>query len=671
MSGFRVPTGDPKEDKPQWGDYERPGDVSHSSCHSICGVLIFLILLAANVGLLVYGFMKGNPWILTNPRDDSGNFCGLDNTDLSDKVSNLTDDFTLRLHKDVPFLLFGAGRLGLGEIPGQIQICVSECPNETTLGRNASELYYAAFSDSCNDSIRVCPAWFSQAEKEEERRPGGACICPYPTSPMFGRCVPKIDRSMLDEELISNVTALLEAFKNVLFSLPEIGQGITATIELAPIIAMWVGASLVIAFIWILLLRCAAPVIVYVSVILVPIVVAAIGAGLWLYGEHAFLFRDHKNANRYCAGVCFGIAFVLLVIVVFLWSKLNAAVQIVRIAARAIGGNVTSFGAPFLSLIILAVFWVIAIGSCVFNYSAASFEIADRAYNPFQPENSKPFLQFTVDRDLQYVLVFHVVYLIFISVHVYLTNYYAQSCAIVEWYFMEAKGPICNCRCFHGFALALTKGLGTIALSALVMTPIYVLILICEYLDRKSKLDPEAIPLFVRFLIKCMKCCLYCFEKFMRYINKILLTVSQIYNTSWWKSAKITIDVLLSDTLMIAIMTGVTTFIMFISKIVVAGLATIGFICYLKYIGDETAGWVFPAFIVFFLSFVIAAFILGMLTNVIDIVFVCYQADCDLTSSGAIRPLYISDEMTVMVDDLKTSQAGLKVEGKLEDVDGK
>jgi hypothetical protein len=528
-----------------------------------------------------------------------------------------------------------------------------------------------AFRDSCNDSIRICPSYFTEQEVEEQSVPGGACICPYPTFPLFGRCVPDLDKSVLSDALSENVTKVVDALKDVLFSFPAVGQGITATIELAPIVGMWAAASLIIGFLWIALLRCAAPLIVYLSVILVPIVVVLIGIGLWLYGENAFLFQDHENSNRICAIVCFGIAFILVVIIIFLWSRLKAAVQIVRIAARALGSNLTSLAAPFLSLLILAVFWGIVITSCAFNYSAAKFAIVEKSVGDDEGAQTRPYLSFEFDRNLQYVLVFHVVYLLFISVHVYFTNYSAQSSAIVDWYFLEDKGSRCNCRCLYGFRLALTKGLGPIALSSLVMTPIYVLILICEYLDQKSKMQPDAIPALVKFLIKCMKCCLYCFEKFMRYLNKVLLTVSQIYNTSWWRSAKITIDVLLSDAVMTAVMTGVTTFVIFLSKVVVAGLATIGFICYLTYIGDETAGWVFPAFIVFFLGFIVAAFILGMFTNFIDIIFVCYQADCDITNSGCIRPLYISEEMGTLVDDLKTSQGDSKVEGApVKDSDG-
>ena len=44
------------------------------------------------------------------------------------------------------------------------------------------------------------------------------------------------------------------------------------------------------------------------------------------------------------------------------------------------------------------------------------------------------------------------------------------------------------------------------------------------------------------------------------------MTFSQIYNVGWWKSAKLTVSVLMSDVLMVAIMTGITNFVIFLSK---------------------------------------------------------------------------------------------------------
>jgi hypothetical protein len=637
MSGRPRPEVADGDAKAEWGRYARPGDIRGSRFHDCLGLVVFAALLAVSIALLAVGIARGRPWVLTHSWDETGNFCGVDNTALADEVANL-GGFALRDYGDRPFLFFGAGRavLGLGdgdprlEPPGQRQYCVRACPTAEALGAAPQELYVLAFADACDNASRICPPWLTAAQREENARPGGLCVCPYPTYPLFGRCVPLVDEQAIGAELVGNVTAILRSLKNILFALPGLGQGLTATVDLAPTVALWVVLSFVIGVVWTLLLRCVAPAIVYLIAVLVPVVIAVLGIWLWFYGEHSFFFRDEGDSHRICAGICFAIAVVIAAIVLFLWSRLKAAVAIIGMAGRALWGNLTALAAPLISLVLLAVFWALSLTSAVFNYAAADFTIGNRTSVFVGLEEDTPFLTMSLDHDLEYVLIYILVYLIFISVHVYFTNFYAQSSAIVEWYFQGASSGPCNCRCLYGFLLAFTKGLGTIALCALIMTPLYILILICEYLDRKAQQESDTIPCFVQFLIKCMKCCLWCFERVLRYLNKALLTFSLIYNTNWWASAKLTIDVLLKDTIMVAIMNGITTFIVFLSKVVVAGLETFGFFITINY-GKETAGWIMPAFIVFFLSYVVASFVLSMLTNVIDIVFVCFVADLVLT----------------------------------------
>jgi hypothetical protein len=272
------------------------------------------------------------------------------------------------------------------------------------------------------------------------------------------------------------------------------------------------------------------------------------------------------------------------------------------------------------------------------------------------------YLKYGVDSGLRYVLIFNLIYLIFISVHMYFTNYYTQSASIVYWYFVPANEGGCGCTCLASFILAATKSLGTICLSALVMTPLYIMIVFCEYLDQKRSLGDSAISAPVKCLIKCAKCCLWCFEKLLRYINRALLTFSQIYNQNWWRSAKLTLEVLLSDPVLIAVMNGIAAFIVFLSKIVVAVLNTFLFVLYLVFILEkEMSGWILPAFVVFFLSFLVSSFVLSMLTNVIDIVFVCFVSDEDLTPPGQ-KPFRDSESgIDDMVTQLKETQSSSKV----------
>jgi choline transporter-like protein 2/4/5 len=642
MSGIPLPNPDSDENEKLWGDYTRPGDVHHTKCHNCCGCLIFLALFLGLLALLITGLAIGDPSILVQSWDSTGNFCGRDNTLFKPKNGT---NFHLSNFADAPYLFFGAGRPTHLTFPGEEQICVAECPNPDP-GTLAEALI-----DHCADAVRLCPAGSDRAQALANEE----CLCPYPTTPVANRCLPNLEL-LKNTDAAENFSALVESVKGVALSVPGLGTALTACFDLFEPILIFSAGAIVVSLIWIFLLRCMASILVYVTVIAVPLALGAVGFWLFYYGENSMGYFEPDN-NKYFAYAIWSVTGILIVLIIFLWGKLKAAVQVVKIASRALGKNWTSIFAPFISFVFLLAFWTVTLVSCAYNFSSADLEVVDK--------NGRPFMQFSVNTNLQYTLIFNAIYLIYITVQIYFANYYAQSSAIVDWYFGDHTGSSCNCRCLYGFVLAWTKALGTITISAVVMTPLYLLIIAMEYLDAKSKASPESIPVLVRFLIKAAKCCLYCFEKFLKYLNKCLITFSQIYNTGWWKSAKLTVDVLLSDVVMTVMMNSVSAFIMFLSKLIVAAIDTIGFFLYLKYKQEATDNWVLPAALVFLFAFAISCFVLGLFQNFIDIVFVCYQSDQDLTNHGTVRKLYISDELGTMLDEYKEAQAyGTKVEAQ-------
>ena len=638
MSGIPIPTGDREKDKEYWGDYRRPGDVHKSSCHTCCCAVVFLAILGAMIAIFLVGHSTGRPWAIIKSWDNTGNYCGYNNTKLRDIIIGIEDsDLVLRDFTDFPYLFMSPQ----GVLDSN-QLCVAKCPTDSDGD------YESALSDSCPNEKRICPAYLTEEEAAAERKKGGKCVCPYPTLNVLNRCVPRLDADVAGN-IAGNVTDLFNAFKGVLLSIPGLGDGVISCATHWREILVFAVCSLVVAFIWIFLLRCMAGCIVYIVVILVPLLIAALGVGFFLYGKSVFSFDDEK-VNKIVAYVLWAVAALILLIIIFLWKSLKTAVQVIKISARALGSNFTALFAPLISIILGLVFWAAVIVSCVYNYTGADFLVVTK--------DNGDVLSFDLNKTLQYFLIFNLVFLVYISVHIYFTNYYAQSSAFVDWYFgNKQKMCCCNFRCLYGFWLACTKGLGLITVTSLIMTPLYIFIIFMEYLDRKAKADQTSVGFLWRCIIKCMKCCLWCFEKIMKYLNKVLLTMSQIYNTGWCKSAQLTMSVLMKDLILVFIVNGVSTFILFLSKVVCGVITSVGFFLYLRFYVKDTTSWWLPVLCVFILSYIISGFFINMFDSIIDIIFVCYQSDNDLTNSGTIRPLFISDDMQGMITDLKQSSA--------------
>ena len=598
----------------EWGKYESPGDLKHMKCHDIFCMVVFLVFFIAAIVIMAVGVSKGKLWSLYNSWDTLGQYCGKNNVDFSKDVKN-GEGFPFQDLTDYPYLFFDA--LNVSN-----QICVRECPQENDI----FDVFAAGVTDIVSDpdpSLKTLDDGENLYLKTYYTEAGS--VYQYKSKNVFNRCVPDVDTTKLVD--FENFT---EAFNAMVDSIPSLATALSSVANLWVQILVCCIISLLVAFIWICLLRLVTGCIVYVVVFLVPILLIAIGVFLFIQGDIMDTLTkiqetESLTSAQITAIVLWIIALIILLIIIFLFKKLKSAVQMIKIAAKALGANIGVILVPIISMVIAIAFWAIILVSSVFIYTAADFEVIEGK------------IEFTSDKSLQYCLIYNFIYLIFISVHVYFTNYYATSAPIVNWYFNSQGNFGCGCGCWRGFCLAFSKGLGTITVSSIIMTPLYLFILFMEYLDAKAR--QENVSAIIQCLIKCCKCCLKCFTNIIKYLNKTLLTIQQIFNKNWWNSAQIVTDVVISDAVMATLLNGVSYFILFLSKVVVGGICALIFCLWVDSAEAGTAGYLLSAFIVFFLSFIISSFILSAYDNVIDIVYVCYQ-------SGNAIPNYSPGDQT-------------------------
>lgn len=69
----------------------------------------------------------------------------------------------------------------------------------------------------------------------------------------------------------------------------------------------------------------------------------------------------------------------------------------------------------------------------------------------------------------------------------------------------------------HWSMICYSYHTGSIAFGALIIAIIQMIRVGLEYLDAKLKGSENAVA---KFFLKCLKCCFYCLEKFMKMINK-------------------------------------------------------------------------------------------------------------------------------------------------------
>lgn len=77
-------------------------------------------------------------------------------------------------------------------------------------------------------------------------------------------------------------------------------------------------------------------------------------------------------------------------------------------------------------------------------------------------------------------------------------------------------------------------------------------------------------------VIWCMKCCFWCLEKFMKFINRNAYIMVAVYGKNFCTSARDSFFLLMRNALRAFVLDKVTDFLLFMGKLVITGGVAIG-----------------------------------------------------------------------------------------------
>lgn len=118
--------------------------------------------------------------------------------------------------------------------------------------------------------------------------------------------------------------------------------------------------------------------------------------------------------------------------------------------------------------------------------------------------------------------------------------------AFARWYWTFDKGDVPCCILAVSFSNAVFYHLGTVAFGSFIIAVIRMIRTIVSYVESKLKMYNNDLT---RCLICLCKCCLWCLEKFMRFINRNAYIMCAIKNTNFCSSAKDAFSLLMRNIL--------------------------------------------------------------------------------------------------------------------------
>eukprot|EP00611_Tribonema_gayanum_P025465 TRINITY_DN5798_c0_g2_i1.p1 TRINITY_DN5798_c0_g2~~TRINITY_DN5798_c0_g2_i1.p1 ORF type:complete len:646 (-),score=224.01 TRINITY_DN5798_c0_g2_i1:303-2240(-) len=567
--------------------------------------LFMLVLVCCWIAMTVIGIkavQTGNPDRLVNGIDYQGRICGVDAG-----VETLTKMYYIRFD--------GTG------------VCVADCPAATDLNtlytcttpdaafaKGGANQLNCEGSDAqqCADLTGVTdPATFSGGGD-------GACMYQIESVDVLNHC-------------LFTDPAIADAFVS-LNSQMSYMQQFLADIYTARnwILGFGFGFSLVMGFVYCLLLRVPGVVAIMTwgSILAVIALFAAVGYGLYTKGDEwaADTTNQHTDVQITIARI-FGIAGYVLAglfacLALFMCRRIRLATSIMKEAARAIGKIPAMILMPVVEAVGLVLFFVPLVFYGVYVASMGDFstttvaglEVKTVTYGS-EVQGMGWYLLFCLFWTTQFIIAMGQI---------------VVALAVVKYFFTRDKSTLGSGTFFKAMKDGMWYHMGTAAFGSLIIAIIQMIRAIIAWFQKKAKASGNKIA---QYALCCCQCCFWCLQKCMQFINKNAYIQTALFSTGFCKSGKEAFFLIARNIARVGAVSMVSEFMIIIMKLVIC-LATMA-ATYLGLdatIGNELHSFVGPTIFVGVLAYLVASVFAELFSMTTATILQCFIADEEMYS---------------------------------------
>ncbi|KAH9507586.1 hypothetical protein Btru_051521 [Bulinus truncatus] len=205
--------------------------------------------------------------------------------------------------------------------------------------------------------------------------------------------------------------------------------------------------------------------------------------------------------------------------------------------------------------------------------------------------------------------------------------------------------------------------LGSLAFGSLIIAIIQLIRIFLEYLDYKLKDSQNRVA---KFILTCLKCCFWCLEKFMKFINKNAYILIAIRGKNFCVSAKDAFFLIMRNALRVIVLDKVTDFLLFLSKILVTGaIFTMSFFWFKgsinffdKYIvRPDLNYYLAPVIIQTVSTYLMTCVFFGVYNMAVDTLFLCFLEDIEMNDGSEQKPYFMSKDLMKILGKQNLSSA--------------
>uniref|UniRef100_A0A7N6AEL6 Choline transporter-like protein n=1 Tax=Anabas testudineus TaxID=64144 RepID=A0A7N6AEL6_ANATE len=589
-------------------------------------------------------WLHGDPRKVLYPTDSYGQFCGQKGT--SNEQKPILFYFNI-LKCTSPSILINL------QCP-TTQMCVSQCPDRFTTYTEV-QLQHKLSKNHWEYYRQFCKPGFNDPDK-----------------------VPFL---IHDIQIDSNVLYSELNFHHRLVDTKDLGMKIVEDYAKSwAWILIGLLISLVVSMIFILLLRFAAGLLLWTNI---AIVILLLAYGTWYCSNELSQVRHRPGSD--VAIVEIGLQTDLqvylqltqtwiilltegsvLLMLIFLRRRVQVAVALLREASKAIGHIMSTLFFPVITFLLLTLcisYWAVTTvyPSVKLLYSSVSPSCLCQTFNRTNMSRSvlclgSQCLFAFYGGETSFHRYLFLLQLSNLLIFLWLVNFSMalEQCTLAgtfaSYYWAKRKPQdIPPCPLFKSFSRAIRYHTGSLAFGAVILSVVQLLQIILEYLEQKLQGVDNSLS---RFIMCCFKCCFWCLERFIRYMNRNAYIMVAIYGKNFCTSAKEAFFLLMRNVVRVAVLDRVTDCLLFLGKVLIAGgVGVFAFFLFTKkipVIQEEVPSlnyyWV-PLTTVVIGSYLIAHGFFSIYAMCVDTLFLCFCDDMERNDGSSQKPFLMSSEL--------------------------
>uniref|UniRef100_A0A665UF96 Choline transporter-like protein n=1 Tax=Echeneis naucrates TaxID=173247 RepID=A0A665UF96_ECHNA len=424
--------------------------------------------------------------------------------------------------------------------------------------------------------------------------------------------------------------------------------------------------AMVVSLLFLLLLRFTAPVLVWVLIL----GVLGVGAyGIWhCYWE----YDNHKQMSASINDIGFTTNFsvylqvqetwlafliiisvveaILILTLIFLRTRILIAIALIQESSKAVSHIMSALLYPvvtFVLLLICVAYWG-ATALYPFNLASSDYPGCPSARCIFIKYDDESLLQ----KNLFNLQIYNAVAFLWCVNFVIALGQCTLAGAFASYYWAFNKpDDIPMFPVSGGFIRSLRYHVGSLAFGSLILTLVQIVRILLEYIDHKTR---EAQNPVARFILCCMKCCLWCLEKFIKFLNRNAYIMIAIYGKNFCVSAKNAFSLLMRNVVRVVVLDKVTDLLLFFGKLLVVG--GVGVLSFFFFSGriplpgstfrSETLNYYWmPIITVVFGSYLIALGFFSVYSMCVDTLFLCFLEDLERNDGSLQKPYFMSKNL--------------------------